>query len=81
MPWRVYRRSVEPETLTVTFQFQLGQAVLWANRPGYFVTVWRRYHEGDLGAYLLYGLTRAEERAQPAAQVWTALEADLRAAE
>jgi hypothetical protein len=81
MPWRVYRRSVEPETLTITFRYSLGQAVLWQGRDGYFVTVWRRYHEGEIGSHLLYGLNRAEERAHPAAQVWTALEADLRAAE
>jgi hypothetical protein len=42
--------------------------------------IWRRWHQGQVGEHILYGLCRVEEERLPAAQVWTAMEKDVRLA-
>jgi hypothetical protein len=66
--------------ITITFAFLPWQRVKWSVRPDIYTIVWRRWHQGEVGEYVLYGLRLVDEAAVPTAQVYTAIEKDLRPA-
>ncbi len=66
--------------LEITLAFLVGDRVTWAGRAGTYTIVWRRWHQGEVGTHILYGLRKVGEDQWPGAQIYTALEPDLRGA-
>jgi hypothetical protein len=66
--------------ITIEFAFLLSDRVLWKGREGVYTIIWRRWHQGQVGEHVIYGICRVGEESSPMAQVYTAIESDLRLA-
>jgi hypothetical protein len=66
--------------ILIDFAFLVGDRVTWKGQSGVYTVIWRRWHQGQVGEHILYGLCRVEEERLPAAQVWTAVEKDVKLA-
>ena len=66
--------------ITIEFAFLLDDRVLWKGREGVYTIIWRRWHQGQVGEHVIYGICRVGEESNPVAQVYTAIESDLRLA-
>jgi hypothetical protein len=63
--------------ITIEFAFLLSDRVLWKGREGVYTIIWRRWHQGQVGEHVIYGICRVGEESNPVAQVYTAIESDL----
>jgi hypothetical protein len=64
--------------ITVSFTCLLNDRVSWNGRAGTYIVIWRRWHQGQVGEHIIYGIMKEEEVNDPVGQVWTALEKDLK---
>ena len=76
----VYPTMPTRHQITVEFAFLLDDRVLWKGREGVYTIIWRRWHQGQVGEHVIYGICRVGEESNPVAQVYTAIESDLRLA-